>query len=100
MRFVDSDCEPPEHRMVFCLKWQRGRQSGPLSRRVQRGWYVVSVMDADKHPDIDVRDDQFNEDSPIGEVLWPMIRASPAMQAKCRFRSQLPESDLAESDQE
>ena len=100
MRFVDSDCEPPEHRMVFCLKWYRGRQSGPLSRRVQRGWYVVSVMDADKHPDIDVRDDQFNEDSPIGEVLWPMIRASPAMQVKYRFRSQLPESDLAEPGQE
>ena len=43
---------------------------------------------------------QYNEDYPIGEVLWPMIRASPAMQAKCRFRSQLPESDLAEPDQE
>ena len=40
--------------------------------------------------DVDVEDEQFNEDYPIGEVLWPMIRASPAMQAKFKFKSQLP----------
>ena len=36
-------------------------------------------------------DSQHNEDCPIGSVLWPVIRTSPAMQAKCRFQSQLPE---------
>ena len=79
--------EPEEHPhcTVFCLKWVRGRRTGPLARRVQRGWYVVSIMDADKHPDVDVDDDQFNEDHPIGEVLWPMIRDSAVMRAKSRF---------------
>ena len=93
IKFVDEDCEPPEHREVFCLKWYRGRRSGPIARRVQKGWCVVSIMDADKHPDVDVEDDQFNEDYPIGNVLWPMIRASPAMQANCRFKSELPDSE-------
>ena len=46
IKFVDKDVEPEEHRTVFCLKWIRGRRSGPLARRVQRGWYVVSIMDA------------------------------------------------------
>ena len=32
-----------------------------------------------------VDDDQFNEDFPIGEVLWPMIRDSAVMRAKSRF---------------
>ena len=45
-------------------------------------------MDADKHPEIDVTDDQFNEIYPIGEVVWPMIRDSPAMRAKFRFQSE------------
>ena len=44
---------------------------------MQRGWCIISTMDADKHPDVDVEDDQFNEDYPIGDMLWPMIRASP-----------------------
>ena len=82
--------EPEEHPhcTVFCLKWVRGRRTGSLARRVQRGWYVVSIMDADKHPDVDVDDDQFNESYPIGEVLWPMIRDSAVMRAKFRFQSE------------
>ena len=85
IKFLDKDVEPEEHRTVLCLKWIRGRRSGPLARRVQRGWCVVSIMDADKHPDVDVDDDQFNESYPIGEVLWPMIRDSAVMRAKSRF---------------
>ena len=42
-------------------------------------------MNADKHPDIDVTDDQFDEICPIGEVVWPVIRDSPAMRANFRF---------------
>ena len=82
--------EPEEHPhcTVFCLKWVRGRRTGPLARRVQRGWYwyVVSIMDAGRRQaPRDVDDDQFNEDHPIGEVLWPMIRDSAVMRAKSRF---------------
>ena len=58
----------------------RVRPSAESSRRNQ--------VDADKHPEVDVTDDQFNEVYPIGEVLWPMIRDSPVMRAKFRFQSQ------------
>ena len=38
---------------------------------------------------MDVEDDSFNGDYPIGEVVWPMTCAL-AMQAKFRFKSQMP----------
>ena len=66
MKFVDKNMEPGEHHTVFCVKKQWGRHTGPLARLVQHGWHVVSVMDADKHPDIDVTDDQFDEIYPSG----------------------------------
>ena len=88
IQFVDKFMEPEEHRTVFCLKWVRGRRTGTLARRVQRGWYVVSVMNADKHPDVDVTEDKFNELYPIGRCVWPMIRDSAVMRAKFRFQSE------------
>ena len=46
--------------------------SGVATQGPSRGWCstagtsLVSVMDADKHPDIDVTDDQFDEIHPSG----------------------------------
>ena len=87
--FVDEDPAVPEHREVCCIKWVRGRTTGPIARRVQRGRHVVPIMNTEEHPEVGVEDDSSNEDHPIGEVVWPMARAS-AIQAKFRFKSQMP----------
>ena len=95
MKFVDKDVEPEEHRVVYCVKWCRGRRTGPFARRVQRGWYVVSILDSEHHMDVEADDDSFNEDYVIGSSLWPMIRDSPAMREKYRFKSELPAGSLS-----
>ena len=49
-------------RLTYCVKWCRGRRTGPIARRVQRGWYVVSILDSEHHMDVEADDDSFNED--------------------------------------
>jgi hypothetical protein len=85
--FMEEDLDVPEHRVVFGVKWYRGKRTGPVNLRRSKGWYVQTEMDPVIHPDKD--DDEFTEDYPINADLWDMIRASPAAQAKYRFKSQL-----------
>jgi hypothetical protein len=90
IQFVDKDIWSPRSTRTAPCSASSG--CGVAAQGPSRGGCSAAgtsspswTPDADKHPDVDVDDDQFNEDYPIGEVLWPMIRDSAVMRAKSRF---------------
>ena len=93
IQFVDKDIWSPRSTRTAPCSASSG--CGVAAQGPSRGGCSAAVTsspswtpDADKHPDVDVDDDQFNESYPIGEVLWPMIRDSAVMRAKFRFQSE------------
>ena len=93
IQFVDKDIWSPRSTRTAPCSASSG--CGVAAQGPSRGGCSAAgtsspswTPDADKHPDVDVDDDQFNESYPIGEVLWPMIRDSAVMRAKFRFQSE------------